>query len=60
MLIYIVDTGVRATHSDLRGRVERGRNFLSFGNPDDTDDLDPVGHGTSVISLFSFLKNWFR
>lgn len=50
--IYILDTGIRASHQDFGGRVASGRNFVSSGflfssvDPADTDDCN--GHGTHV------------
>jgi subtilisin family serine protease len=45
--IYVVDTGVDATHPDLSGRVTSG--FDSFG--DNLDQIDCNGHGTHVAAL---------
>lgn len=53
--VYVVDTGLRSTHSDFTGRVSPGRNFVSSGgflfgggsvDPADTEDCN--GHGTHV------------
>lgn len=50
--IYVLDTGIRASHQDFNGRVGTGRNFVSTGfiftslDPADTDDCN--GHGTHV------------
>ncbi|KAI8873055.1 subtilisin-like protein, partial [Ramicandelaber brevisporus] len=41
--IFVVDTGIRTTHSDLGGRATWGANFA-----DDGDDSDGNGHGTHV------------
>ena len=41
---YILDTGIRADHADLRGRVQTGANFAKGRNT--TDDCN--GHGTHV------------
>jgi subtilisin family serine protease len=38
--IYVLDTGVRATHAEFGGRVKNG--------PPPTDDNDCAGHGTAV------------
>lgn len=53
---YIIDTGIRATHSEFSGRMGNGFNtvgaggFLGIGggsaDPDDTNDCN--GHGTHV------------
>ena len=53
--VYVVDTGLRATHQEFSGRVVAGRNFVSSGgwlfgggsvDPSDTHDCN--GHGTHV------------
>ena len=53
--VYVVDTGLRSTHSDFAGRVSPGQNFVSTGgflfgggsiDPADTEDCN--GHGTHV------------
>ncbi|WP_223424684.1 S8 family serine peptidase [Alcanivorax limicola] len=56
--VYILDTGLRATHQEFSGRVITGRNFASNGggflglggstDPDNTNDCN--GHGTHVAS----------
>ncbi|GAA4721703.1 DUF5005 domain-containing protein [Phytohabitans rumicis] len=45
--IYVVDTGVRATHAQFGGRVAQGYNAFNGGTM--TDDCS--GHGTGVASL---------
>ena len=42
--IYVIDTGVRATHTEIAGRVLAGYNALDTSNP----LLDCNGHGTHV------------
>ena len=42
---YIVDTGIRTTHSEFAGRIPRGT-FVDWG--DDTGVEDCHGHGTHV------------
>ncbi|WP_129337563.1 S8 family serine peptidase [Cellulomonas endophytica] len=42
--VFVVDTGVRATHQDLVGRVRSGWDFVD----DDADASDCDGHGTHV------------
>jgi len=44
---YVIDTGVRATHSDFGGRVLPGYDFVD----DDADAADGNGHGTFVASI---------
>ena len=50
--IYIVDTGLRASHQEFSGRVGSGRNFVSsgflFGSVDPANVDDCNGHGTHV------------
>jgi subtilisin family serine protease len=41
---YVIDTGIRSTHNDLRGRVAPGYNAVSGKNT--TEDCN--GHGTHV------------
>jgi subtilisin family serine protease len=40
---YIIDTGIRATHSEFSGRVGNGADYIDGGAPDDCN-----GHGTHV------------
>lgn len=53
--IYILDTGIRASHQDFAGRVAAGRNFVSSGflfastDPADTEDCN--GHGSHVAGI---------
>lgn len=50
--MYVLDSGIRASHNEFTGRVREGRNFTSSGiflgsvDPEDTDDCN--GHGTHV------------
>ncbi|WP_344937287.1 S8 family serine peptidase [Zhongshania borealis] len=50
--IYIVDTGMRKSHSEFTGRVGNGQNFVSsgflFGNTDPANTEDCNGHGSHV------------
>ena len=50
--IYIVDTGIRSSHSEFAGRTGAGRNFVSsgflFGSTDPANTDDCNGHGTHV------------
>jgi subtilisin family serine protease len=52
--VGIIDTGIDATHQDLRDRVTASRNFVEAGQPggDAPDDVtDRHGHGTHVASI---------
>ncbi len=44
---YVIDTGVMAEHSELRGRVEPGRSFTNSAATTDCGE----GHGTHVAGL---------
>ena len=54
--VYVIDTGLRASHNEFSGRVSPGRNFVSSGggflfgggsvDPANTNDCN--GHGTHV------------
>ncbi|HEX2850785.1 MAG TPA: S8 family peptidase, partial [Acidimicrobiales bacterium] len=44
--IYVIDTGVRATHEQLAGRVESGFDAVDGGAADDCN-----GHGTHVAGI---------
>jgi subtilisin family serine protease len=45
--VYVLDTGVRSTHADLRGRVAAGSTFIADGLG--TEDCN--GHGTHVAGI---------
>lgn len=47
--IYVLDSGVRASHNEFVGRIVEGRNFADDQPADDVDDCQ--GHGTHVASL---------
>ncbi|MET0237327.1 MAG: S8 family peptidase [Kibdelosporangium sp.] len=44
---YVIDTGIRATHSDFGGRVAGGIDFVD----DDGDPADDNGHGTFIAGI---------
>ncbi|KQP81360.1 hypothetical protein ASF35_15005 [Aeromicrobium sp. Leaf291] len=46
-VVAVLDTGVDATHSDLRGNVGAGYDVLAPG----TSAADPNGHGTHVAGI---------
>lgn len=52
--VYVVDTGIRTSHSEFGGRVGTGRNFapnsgsLFFASTDPANTADCNGHGTHV------------
>ncbi|MEO6292439.1 MAG: S8 family peptidase [Burkholderiaceae bacterium] len=43
---FIIDTGIRATHSDFNGRVNVGAGFTAISDGNGTNDCN--GHGTHV------------
>jgi len=47
VVVAVLDTGVRASHPDLAGKVLAGRDFASG----DSDPTDENGHGTAVAGL---------
>ena len=47
--VYVVDTGVRSTHAELRGRVAPGYSLIADGNG--TEDCQ--GHGTHVAGTIA-------
>ncbi|GAA1381113.1 S8 family serine peptidase [Catellatospora chokoriensis] len=49
--VGVIDSGVDATHPDLRGSVEAGGDFSRAGAGDSLTDTD--GHGTSMASLIA-------
>ena len=48
VLVYIVDTGIRATHQQFGGRVNTGRGFTAINDGRGTTDCN--GHGSHVAS----------
>jgi type VII secretion-associated serine protease mycosin len=53
VVVAVIDTGVRANHPDLRGRVKKGWDFVSSDNS--ASDLN--GHGTHVAGAIAAKKN---
>lgn len=47
--VYVIDTGVRATHVGFEGRVLAGFSAMQDGHG--TDDGSPQGHGTAVAGI---------
>ncbi|MEY4606383.1 MAG: hypothetical protein RLY45_1143 [Actinomycetota bacterium] len=53
VLVYVVDTGLRISHEEFKGRVSTARSyFVPF--PDDTSGIgDCSGHGTGVAGVLA-------
>jgi len=49
-VVAVIDTGVDATHPDLKGRVLPGKDFSASGTSATTDS---IGHGTAVASIIA-------
>ena len=47
--IYVIDTGVTASHPDFNGRVQAGKDFV--GDPAGSARVDCHSHGTHVASV---------
>ncbi len=47
--IGVVDSGIDASHPDLRSKIAARKNFTFFGGPSDT--TDQIGHGTHVAGI---------
>jgi len=45
--IYVLDSGVRASHDEFRGRVHGGIDYVD----DDDDPADEYGHGTHISGI---------
>jgi thermitase len=64
-VIAIIDTGIRATHQDLAGKVIGGRNFFPpncilifcWGTPVPGNWADDQGHGTHVAGIAAARAN---
>lgn len=52
-VVAVVDSGVRADHPDLAGKVLAGFDFLDNG----TNTTDNVGHGTAVAGIIAARGN---
>lgn len=50
--VYVLDTGIRATHTDFGGRVKQGYDFVD----NDTNADDGYGHGTHVAATIAGTK----
>ncbi len=50
--VYVVDTGIRASHTQFQGRVTCGFNPFGFGN---NGCVDTQGHGTHVAGIIGGL-----
>ncbi|MGH9023931.1 MAG: S8 family peptidase [Acidimicrobiia bacterium] len=50
---YVVDSGIRATHAEFKGRVGNGKNFVDDGR---SHDSDCSGHGTHVAGTIGGTK----
>ncbi|HJV44226.1 MAG TPA: S8 family peptidase [Bacillota bacterium] len=53
--IGIIDTGIDATHPDLRGRMFGGINTADKTSP----FVDPNGHGTHIAGIIAAINNHF-
>ncbi len=47
--VYVLDSGIRATHEEFQGRIGEGWDFVD--DDADPDDLGPIAHGTGVASI---------
>lgn len=53
VVVAVIDTGVSASHPDLKGRVLSGRDFIAPG----TSANDANGHGTHVAGIIAANAN---
>src|SRR5439155_15039006 len=54
--VGIIDTGIDASHPDLKGKVVATQNFVPSGHPgggNSADVTDRFGHGTHVASIIA-------
>lgn len=49
--VYVIDSGIRATHADFGGRVDTIGSFDAFGDGQNADDCH--GHGTHVAGIIA-------
>lgn len=53
VVVAVIDTGVKAAHADLTGRVLSGRDYIAPG----TSAADENGHGTHVAGIIAAVSN---
>lgn len=51
--VYVIDSGIRATHIEVRGRVQAGVDLIDGG----TGMTDCVGHGTHVAGIIGGIRH---
>jgi hypothetical protein len=51
ILVAVIDSGVRGTHEQLKGRVLKGKSYIDASRP--TDTTDGFGHGTHVAATIA-------
>lgn len=49
--VYVIDSGVNASHQEFAGRIEEGINFMSDREEGSPDVADCNGHGSHVSSI---------
>ncbi|TVR72707.1 MAG: peptidase S8 [Sphaerobacteraceae bacterium] len=55
VIVSVVDSGIRADHPDLQGKVLEGKNYVDGFAADDT--TDNLGHGTAVAGIIAAAGN---